>query len=154
MLKIIFVSLLVFSVAIFVITNNSRPKSEYNKSIGSIEYFDREFEDLPTRNKGEYRYLKVTTYPYLFEIYEPNSKPTEKKIDDLKVGDCVEIYYYEIPQTKTEGINRFVQFIDMQGHPHFIRNSFQKQLGFVLIGLCILMNLFGYVLLNKGKIKW
>jgi hypothetical protein len=154
MLKTIFVSLLVFSIAIFVITNNSKPKSEYDKTIGTIEYFQKGFKDLPTRNKGDYRYLKVTNYPYIFEIYEPNSEHTEKKIDDLVVGDIIDIYYYEIPQTTTEGINRFVQFIDMEGTPHFIRNDFQKQMGYGLIGLCIIMNLFGYILLKKGKIKW
>jgi len=154
MLKIVFASIFVFSIAIFVITNNSKSKSEYDKSIGTIEYFEKEFEDLPTRNEGDYRYLKVNAYPYPFEIYEPNSEPTEKKIDDLKVGDSIEIYYYEIPQTKTEGINRFVQFIDVEDTPHFIRNNFQKQIGYALIGLCVFMNLFGYILLKKGKIKW
>ncbi|MBE8712823.1 hypothetical protein [Sphingobacterium hungaricum] len=152
--KIIFTSIFVFGIGIFQITNNSKTKSEYEKSNGSIEYLGKEFENLPNRHKGDYRYLKITTYPYLFEIYEPNSEPTEKKIDDLKLGDVIEIYYYEVPKTKTEGINRFAQFIDMEGKPYFIRNAFQKQLGYVLIGLCVLLNVFGFILFKIGKINW
>ena len=143
---VISASAIVLGLGIFVIVNNSKGKAEYDKSTGTIKYFDKEFQNLPTRHRGDFRYLKIDTYPYLFEIYEPNSESTEKKIDDLKVGDKIDIYYYETSDTRSIGLNRFIQFIDKEEQPYFVRNEFQKQLGFVILGLCLLMNIMAFVL--------
>lgn len=151
---VIIVSIIIFGIGIFVIVSNSQEKTAYNKVTGSIEYFEKEYQKLPIRHKGDFRYLKVSTYPYMFEIYAPNSMPTEKTIDDLSVGDSIDIYYYEISDTKNEGINRFTQFIDKDGQPYFIRNGFQKQLGYILIGLCVLMNVMASIFWKKGKLEW
>lgn len=148
---VIFASIIVLGFGIFVIVNNSKDKSEYDKSTGAIEYIDKEFQNLPIRHKGDFRYLKVDTYPYLFE---PNSEPTGKDIDDLKVGDKIDIYYYETSNTRNIGLNRFAQFIDQGGQPYFIRNGVQKQLGFIIIGLCVLMNIMAFAFWKKGKLKW
>ncbi len=148
------VSIIILGLGIFVIVNNSREKSDYNKSAGTIEYFDREFQNLPTRHKGDFRYLKIDSYSYIFEIYKPNSEHTDKSIDDLKVGDYIEIYYYETADTKSSGLNRFIQFIDCKGQPYFIRSGFQKQLGFALIGLSLLIILLAYILWKKGKLRF
>lgn len=108
---VIFASLMVLGLAIFVTINNSKEKLEYDKATGIIEYYDKEFQNLPTRHKGDYRYLKINSYPYLFEIYKPNSLPTEKTIDDLTLGQEIDIYYYETSDTRNIGLNRFTQFM-------------------------------------------
>lgn len=151
---VIFASLIVLTIGIFVLTNNSKEKDEYEKTSGFIEYFEKEFENLPNRHKGDYRYLKVNTYPYLFEIYEPNSAETERMIDDLKVGDEIDVYFYETADTRSIGLNRFVQFIDKEKQPYFIRSGFQKQLGYVLIALSALMNLMAFAFWKKGSLNW
>lgn len=151
---VIFASIIVLGLGIFMTVNNSKDKTEYDKSKGTIEYYDKEFHNLPTRHKGDFRYLKIDSYPYLFEIYEPNSEPTEKTIDDLTVGDEIDIYYYETSDTRNIGLNRFTQFIDKNGKPYFIRSGFQKQLGYVIIGLSILLNIMAFVFWKKGKLKW
>ena len=151
---VILASIIVLGLGIFVIIYNSKEKNEYDKSTGTIEYFDKEFQNLPNRNKGDFRYLKIDSYPYLFEIYEPNSEPTEKKIDDLIVGDKIDIYYYETSNTINEGLNRFTQFIDKEEQPHFIRSGFQKQLGYIIIALSVLINLLAFVLWKKRKLNW
>lgn len=151
---VIFASIIVLGLGIFVTVNNSKDKTEYDKSTGTIEYYNKEFQNLPTRHKGDFRYLKIDTYPYLFEIYEPNSEPTANTIDDLVVGDEIDIYYYETSDTRNIGLNRFTQFIDKNGQPYFVRSGFQKQLGYVVIGLSILLNLMAFVFWKKGKLKW
>ncbi|WP_461642877.1 hypothetical protein [Labilibaculum euxinus] len=151
---VIFASIIVLGLGIFVIANNSKEKTEYDKSIGTIEYLGKEYQNLPIRHKGDFRYLKIDTYPYLFEIYEPNSEPTKKTIDNLKVDDKIEIYYYETSDTKNIGLNRFAQFIDSNGQQYFIRSGFQEQLGYVIIGLCLLMNLMAFIFWKKGKLSW
>lgn len=151
---VIFASLMVLGLAIFVTINNSKEKLEYDKATGIIEYYDKEFQNLPTRHKGDYRYLKINSYPYLFEIYKPNSVPTEKTIDDLTLGQEIDIYYYETSDTRNIGLNRFTQFIDKNHKPHFIRSGFQKQLGYLIIGLSLLLNVMAFVFWKKGKLKW
>ncbi len=151
---IILVSLIILGPAIFVIVNNSKEKGDYNKSTGTIEYFDKQFQNLPNRDFGAYRYLKISTYPYLFEIYALNSEPTSRSIDELKVGDKIDIYYYETLDTRNDGLNRFTQFIDSNGESYFIRNGFQAQLGYVIIGLCILMNMVAIFFWKKGRLSW
>ena len=151
---VIFASIIVIGLGVFVIINNSKNKAEYDKTTGNIEYFDKEFQNLPIRHKGDFRYLKIDSYPYIFEIYEPNSEPTKMSIDDLKIGDKIEMYFYETSETRKSEINRFVQFIDKGEQPYFVRNGFQKQLGIVIIGLSILLNVLAFVFWKKGKLKW
>jgi len=151
---VISTSIILLGIGIFVIVNNSKEKSEYKKSTGTIEYFDKVFQNLPTRNLGDYRYLKVNTYPYLFEIYMPNNKVNDVSLDNLEVGDIIDIYYYETSDTKNAGINRFTQFIDVEGLAYYIRNGFQSQLGYVLIVLSSAMILMAFILWKKGKLHW
>ncbi|HEY1032074.1 MAG TPA: hypothetical protein VGD89_09885 [Flavipsychrobacter sp.] len=151
---VILASVIVLGLGIFVIVNNSKDKAEYDKHTGTVEYLAKEYQNLPIRHKGEYRYLKIDTYPYVFEIYEPNSKPTDKRIDDLKVGDTIDIYCYETTNTQNEGLNRFTQFIDKDEQPYFVRSAFQKQLGFVLVGLCFLMNIMALLFWKKKMLEW
>ncbi len=151
---VIVAALIISTMSLFVIRNNSKEKNEYLKVEGKIEYFDKEYQHLPTRHKGDFRYLVVDGYPYPFEIYEPNREPTNKTIDDLKVGDIVEIYYYEIEDTHKVGLNRFAQFIDKDGEPYFIRDSFQVKLGYGLLGMCIFMVLGAIGLWKFDQLKW
>jgi len=147
-------SIIVGGLAAFVITNSSKAKEDYQMTTGKIEYLEKEYQHLPTRNIGDYRYLKIDNYPYLFEIYEPNSLKTAQTIDNLKTGDTISIYYYETSNTELEGLNRYAQFIDRNSTPYFVRDSFQKQLGFVLIGLALLINIIGFILWKTGKLGW
>ena len=87
---------------IYVILLNSKAKTDYQKLSGSIIYLDKQFEEYPNRDLGKYRYLKLNTYPYIFEMY---SDEQSSRIDSLKVGENVDVYYYEINNTHSEQIN-------------------------------------------------
>jgi hypothetical protein len=151
---VIFSCLAISILAIFIINNNSKEKKEYPKIESKIQYLNKEYMDLPNRNKGNYRFLLIENYPYPFQIYEPNSEPTQMTIDDLKVGDLIEIYYYENNSTHKSGINRFAQFIDKDGEPYFVRNSFSKNLGYILLGLLLLTVLGALVAWKYQKLEW
>ena len=151
---ILLASLVVGGLAALVITNNTKEKSEYDLTTGVIQYLEKNISILPLRHKGDYRYLKISSYPYPFEIYEPNSLETSETIDDLKYSDTIDVYYYETSNTHTEVINRYVQFIDHNNNPHFIRSGFQKQLGYILVGLALLLNVMGFIFWKMGKLDW
>jgi hypothetical protein len=147
-------SLIIASISFLIIINNSKEKREYESINGKIEYIGKEYQHLPTRHKGDFRYLLVEGYPYPFEIYKPNSKPTLNSIDDLKLDDIIDIYFYEIDNTHKVGINKFTQFIDKNQTPYFIRNSFQKRLGYMIVGMCLLMNIGSLIFWKNKKLKW
>jgi hypothetical protein len=151
---VILASIIVLGLGVSTVLNNSKNMSEYANSTGIIEYFSTEFQNLPIRNKGDFRYLKVSTYPYLFEIYAPSNEQPELAIDNLEVGDKIDVYYYETSDTRNSRLNRYTQFINKEGKSHYIRNGFQKQLGIVVIGLSLFLIIIAYIFWNKGKLKW
>lgn len=140
--------------AAFLIANSSKEKSDYLLTSGTIEHFGQTYGSLPLRNKGDYRYLKLSSYPYVFEIYKPNSETNQFTLDDLVVGDTVDVFYYEIENTHTEAVNRFAQFVDKESRPYFIRSGFRVQLGLMLIAMILIINIVGYIFWKKGKLEW
>ncbi|TVR80391.1 MAG: hypothetical protein EA409_08145 [Saprospirales bacterium] len=152
---IILVTIIFTGLGIYMVNLHSKAKETYDKSTGIIEYFAKEYQNLPSRHKGDFRYLKINSYPYLFEIYEPNSEPTEMSIDDLKIGDKIDIYFYETYNTKNIGLNRFAQFIDKDGQPFFVRSGFQMHLGLTIITLAIVLQIMAFAFWwNSGKLQW
>lgn len=148
------VSIIILLLGILIIRNNSKEKNEYLKTTGTIEFLENSYQNLPVGNNENFRYLKVDTYPYVFEVYAPNSIETPHVIDDLQIGDTVDLYYYEINKTHSLGINKFIQFIDKDQEAYFIRDGFQKSLGYFVIGLSVLLNIFAFVLWKLKKIVW
>lgn len=151
---VIFVSLIIIGLAVTVIWNSTKDKTAYEKSVGVITFFDKRYQGIRDQHPGDYRYIELDTYPYVFQIYVPNSAPTIKSINDLKIGDQIDIYYYETSDTRDSRVNRYVQFIDSRGQAYFKRNGFQQQLGYVIIGLGLLLNIIAYLFWKKGKLSW
>jgi len=151
---VIFTSIILVVLGIFVIINSTKDKSEYEKKTGIIEYFDKTYMDFPNRNHGDYRYLKIDNYQYVFEIYIANTDKEVEPIDDLKIGDRISVYYYETGSTHSENLNRYIQFIDKNSTAYFKRGNFQKQLGFVILGLVVFLNILSFVFWKKGKLAW
>ncbi|WP_118194511.1 hypothetical protein [Albibacterium indicum] len=152
--KILLIALSLAVATIYYMLQISKDKTDFNKTSGVIEYLDIEYNDLPNRDKGKYRYLIIDSYPYLFEIYEPNSEPTLKTIDDLKIGDIIDVYFYENNSTHSRGVNKFVGFIDHNGEPYFIKNNFDMKLGFSVLALIALICLLAFFFWKRGHLQW
>ncbi len=151
---ILFTSIILITLGVFVVLNSTKEKPEYEKRTGKIEYLEETYLNLPNRNLGNYRYLRINSYEYVFEIYIANSSKGERSIDELKVGDIIDTYFYETGNTHSEEINRYIQFIDKNEKPYFIRGNFQEQLGYVILGLVLLLNIGSFILWQRGKIVW
>jgi len=155
---IIVVSVVITVITIVYIQSNSKEKSEYEKNTGQITYLDKQLGNLPVRNFGKHRYLKIDSYEYPFEIFVGNEsgdfKPKFEQIDKLKLGDTVTIYYYQTNDIIKDGINRFVQFMDKENISYFERGNSQKTLGVVVISICALLLIGGAVLWKKKKIEF
>ncbi len=155
---IIAVSIILAALMIVYIQKNSKEKSEYEKTTGQIIYLDQQLGELPLRDPGKYRYLKVEGYEYPFEIFvgkeSGDFKPKFEKIDNLKPGDTVTVFYYQTENTRSVGINRFIQFIDKNNDSYFEIGDSIKTMGAVIICLCALITVGGFVLWKMKKISF
>ena len=106
-------------------------------------------------NPDKHRYLKIDTYPYIFEIFIGKDvgdfKPKYEQIDNLKIGDKIHIYYDELIDTRLEKINRLAQFIDKDGVSFFERGTSDVTMGIFAIFLAIINVFIGYVVFQKKR---
>lgn len=151
---LVLAALLVLGLGTYVWVQHSRPKADYSRLEGKITYLAPQYQQWPVRHRGDFRYLIVDSYPLAFEIYLPNSRPGTLRLDDLKPGDLVEVYYFESPDPPTDGLNKFAQFIDQQGEAVFVRNDFRASLGKILVGLAILLLGAAFWLWKKGSLAY
>ncbi|WP_256010323.1 hypothetical protein [Desertivirga xinjiangensis] len=127
-----------------------------NKASGAIRYINKTYQDLPNRDFGKYRYLQIEGFPETIELFigkeSGDFKPDLEKIDELKVGEEVTVYYSDGINSENDGIQRLVQYIDRGREPVFKKGSWDKTLGFIVAasGGLILVGLF--VLRKFGKI--
>ncbi|MDB5123633.1 MAG: hypothetical protein JWP94_1762 [Mucilaginibacter sp.] len=136
---------------IIFIKSNSKPKSDYIHITGKLIYRDSVMGNLPFRDKGSYRYIKIENYQFPFQIY---AEKQGASIDSLNVGDVVTVYFYENRFTKESGINNFLQYLEKDNKIYFKRTDFAKNVGYVIIGLLIVSIAFFYVLYKKGKMPY
>ena len=148
------ISLLVAGLGIYCVVLSSKKKEQYEKRTGQIEYFGKTFLNYPVRDHEYYRYIKINTYPYMFEVYTANADKASLQIDSLRTGDKVDVYFYEWGDETKQGINRNLQFIDKETLPYFKRGNFKMQLGYCIIAMSLLLNLLSFVLWKKGKLAW
>ncbi|WP_293944761.1 MULTISPECIES: hypothetical protein [unclassified Sphingobacterium] len=137
---------------LILLYKSNRERSDYIKNPGTITYLSKEYKELPKRFRGKYRYLKIDSYPYVFELYKPNSVLSEQDIDDLHVGDKIEIYYSENSGIKETGINDVVEFIDYQKTPFFISIRFEDIFSYIFIWFGVMLFIIGlFYKLNKSR---
>lgn len=150
--RVIFIiAAIIIAAMIYMIMLSSKEKTDYQKSSGKIIYLDKQFEEYPNRDLGKYRYLKLNTYPYIFEMY---SDEQSSRIDNLKVGDSVNVYYYETNNTHSEQINRFLQYLEKDNKVFFQRGNSNKIAGFVVIGLAIILIVGSFLLYKNGRMQY
>jgi hypothetical protein len=155
---IVIISITLIICAFVIIQRSSKSKSEYDRITGVVTMIGKSFGDLPYRDLGKYRYIKLEGYSYPFELFIGNEsgdfKPKFEKIDGLNVGDTISVYGYETSNTQEVGVNRFAQFIEKHNELYFERGSSGKTLGFVILGLSTLLVLFSFIMLKLKKITY
>ena len=137
-----------------MLKDHLKTKAEYDATTGTVVFIGDKLGDLPRRHVGEFRYLVIDSYQFPFEIYAPNSEPSVLHLDSLRIGDTVTAYYFERDNTFDNQLNKFAQFVDRGESEVFVRNSFQKQLGYVMVAGSFGVMLLALVLGKIGKLEW
>jgi len=147
------VALSIFLSIIFgvLMWRNSKEKKEYDHLNGKITYLDQKLGELPYRDLGLYRYLKIDSYQYPFEIYTDEQSA---RIDSLKVGDVVDAYFYQTGDTEKIHLNRFLQFLDKDDKPYFKRVNLIVGFGIASIAMLITLCIACYVFYKRGKMAY
>jgi hypothetical protein len=134
-----------------MIYRSTKEKTDYDQLSGKITYLNERLGNLPYRDLGRYRYLKIDGYQYPFEIYADDQAPL---MDSLKTGDMITIYFYQTNNTIEEGINRFTQFIEKGDKLYFKRGNFIIGLSITMIIFMISLSVWCYFLYKRGKIPY
>jgi hypothetical protein len=139
-----------------LLLRGQKEKKEFYKIAGRITYLGKTYQEFPTRHAGKYRYLQIDTYPKVFEVFIGNEsgdfKPDFEQIDQLKAGDPLLIYYDEFSGEDDPRINRLAQYIDKDQQSYYVRGSWDKYLGYFLMGAGVAIGILLLYLRSKGKI--
>lgn len=158
--KSLLACLLIVGFGIYLSIRGSKEKTEYNNVTGQIDYFDKTFQEINYRNKGDHRFIHIVDSPLLFDVFVGQASgdfgPNFEQLDKLKIGDEITVYYDDkTPLQKNRDIrfNKTVQFIDKSGEAYFIRGNKDKYGGYLFIGIGILLAISLLILKKLGKIK-
>lgn len=124
------------------------PKEKLPHIEGRITYIDKKLGANPNRDFGMYRYLKLDSYNYPFEIYI-DAPADQTRFDSLKTGDAVQVYGNG--GLSDDSLNRFATRIEKQNKPYFVKSDFSKQLSIVMIGALVIFCQICFILYKKKK---
>ena len=155
-LKSIWGIVVVFFFSVIVFIRADKNKFSFDNIIGKIVYLSTSFQDAPNRHIGKYRYLQIENFPKTFEVFVGKDagdfKPKLEKIDSLRIGDEIRIFFDKNFKTLDDPINRLVYFIDKRNQPYFIKGSWEKTLAYFGFGISMAILLLLIFLRRSGKI--
>ncbi|GAA0872179.1 hypothetical protein GCM10009117_13260 [Gangjinia marincola] len=145
---------------IYLSIRGSKEKTEFESVTGKIDYFDKTFQEINYRNKGNHRFIHIEDFPLVFDIFVGKEKgdfgPKFEQLDNLKIRDEITVYHADktpLQRNRDLRFNKTVQFIDKGGEAYFIRGNKDKFGGYILSGIGILLGITLLILKNIGKIK-
>ncbi len=153
---IIAVALFLAAWFVWLMWVDSKPKKDYTAVTGSITFFSKQYKNFPIRDYGKYRYLKLDDYAYPFEMYFDYDTADHRfdKVESLKPGDIITIYYYETDDTREAGINRHLQYIDKDNVQIYKRGNVSQMLGTIMLGCCAGLIILGIELYKRKRIPY
>ena len=159
-IKSLLACILIVGFGIYLSSRGTKEKTEFNNVNGQIDYFDKTFQDINYRNKGDHRFIHIVDFPLVFDVFVGQASgdfgPKFEQLDKLIIGDEITVYYDDkTPFQKNQDLrfNKTVQFIDKKEDAYFIRGNKDKYGGYLAIGFGILLAITLLILKNLKKIK-
>lgn len=140
----------------YLITRSDKPREEFIYQKGTISYLSQIHPLQPqSKPRPKHVYLILNEYERIFEKFTGNDKgdfsPRMNRLNELKVGDEVEIYFEENTKTQREQVNRLLQYLDKEGDLYYLRSKADKYIGFFLLGCSGLLLVFGIYMKLKSN---
>jgi len=138
--KLLGLSILIMVFGIVLYSKSVKEKTEYMVVSGKIDFIKTSFD---FHKKRDHRFIQVEGHDQIFDIFIGNKfgdfSPKFEKIDDLNMGDEINVYYSDEPPFQKGNdfrLNKNVEFIDKSNQPYFIRGNKNKfgGIGFIVVG--------------------
>ncbi|MBV8252565.1 MAG: hypothetical protein JO154_08155 [Chitinophaga sp.] len=132
-------------------------KDEIQKITGRIAYLEKTYGSYPlAREMGKCRYIKLDNYADVFEIFIGKDRgdftPDLEKMDSLRAGDEITIYFDNQVGPQDNNINAAVRFIDKGNEVVFIRGTWMKAIAGAVLGIAMIALMLVCILKVKGKL--
>ena len=157
--KSLIACLLIIGFGIYLTTRGTKEKTEFENITGRIDYFDKTFQEINYRGKGDHRFIHVVDFPVVFDLFVGKAtgdfSPEFENLDNLKIGDEITVYYAaKTPFQKNTDLrfNKTVQFIDKDNQAYFIRGNKDKYGGYAAMGFGMIMVVSLVLLKRTGRI--
>lgn len=132
----------------YLITRSDYPREAFIHQKGTIAYLSQVH---PLKPDSEPRlkdvYLVLKEYQRIFVLFtgtDPSDfSPRINRLDELNVGDKIDIYYDETAQTSTRKVNNLLQYLDKNGELYYLRSRADKYIGYVILGCSVLLLILG-----------
>lgn len=129
--EIIMLGIVTFALLLYL--NAAKPKTQLLKLKGVLTLFSKQYQNADFKDEGNRRYLQINGNKQIFEVFVGHESgdfsPKFEVIDRLHPGQLVTIYYTEPIITSNNNINRFIQFIDQNDKPIYIKGDIDKLFG-------------------------
>lgn len=140
----------------YLITRSDKPREEFIYQKGTISYLS---QIHPLRPQSDPRpkdvYLILNEYERIFELFTGEDtgdfSPRVNRLNELKVGDEIEIYFEETAKTQRQQVNRLLQYLDKEGDLYYLRSEADKYIGFFILGCSGLLLMLGIYMKLKSN---
>lgn len=139
----------------YLITRSDKPREDFLYQKGTISYLSQVH---PLQPQSEPRpkkvYLVLNEHGRIFELFTGEDKgdfsPRVNRLQELKVGDEVEIYFEETAKTQSQSVNRLLQYLDKNGDLYYLRSKADKYIGYFILVCSALLLLLGIYMKVKS----
>ncbi|RXJ45469.1 sortase family protein [Gelidibacter gilvus] len=158
--KSLLACVLIIGFGIYLFLRGNKEKAQFDNVTGKIDYYDKTFGEINYRGKGNHRFIRIMEFPLIFDIFVGKASgdfgPNFEKLDNLKIGDEITIYYANktlLQKKQDYRFNKSVQFIDKDGEAYFIRGNKDAYGGYFFIGIGVVIAIALVILKQTGRIE-
>ncbi len=133
-----------------------KPKSEHLHVQRRIASIAKTYQDLPSRDASNYRYLILQNFYKPLELFIGHGRfefaPEVDKVDQLEPGDVIDVCYEDVYKEEEQSVRRGVYTIEKNNVPFYKEGNSRKPLANGIMGI-IVVTLIGLLYLKpKGWI--
>ncbi|MEM6802739.1 MAG: hypothetical protein AAF696_15125 [Bacteroidota bacterium] len=142
-----------FFMAIYLVKRGDKPREDFIQLSGRISYLSQVSPLRPESEPREKEYFLVLSgHERVFEMFVGQGKwdfsPRVNRLDELAVGDTIDIYYEDNSKTRFSNVNRLLQYLDKDGQLYYLRSKADKYIGYFILaigGLLLLIYLYLWI---------
>jgi len=147
--------LVLFAMSIYLITRNTKPKEEFIHQKGAISYLS---ENNPFSSTLEVKqktiFLKLEQHNRIYELFTGTDKgdfsPRVNRLNELNIGNQVDIYFEENTKTKLDQTNKLLQYLYIDSELIYLRSNADKYIGYFTLGGSMLLFLIAVFMKIKS----